>query len=150
VAGADGNDVHAFGGLNPEKEQLRRLIEGGLAGPLQFVNLLAYRETAEYPSDHERAGDGLSGGEAYALYAEVALEQVLKRGGHVVSYAEVELTLVGADDGWDQIAVREYPTVDAFLDMIADPDYQAALVHREAGLARTGLVVTRSLLPRRQ
>jgi hypothetical protein len=31
--------------------------------------------------------------------------------------------------------------------MILDPDYVAGLVHREAGLANTVVMVTRSLLP---
>jgi MFS superfamily sulfate permease-like transporter len=35
---------------------------------------------------------------------------------------------------------------DAFVDMIRDPDYQASLVHRDAGLAEVVILVTRSLL----
>jgi hypothetical protein len=31
--------------------------------------------------------------------------------------------------------------------MLADPDYQASLVHRDAGLAEVVILVTRSLLP---
>ena len=43
----------------------------------------------------------------------------------------------------------EYPNTDAFLDMIVDPDYVAGLVHRDAGLSETMVLVTRSLLPTR-
>ncbi len=41
----------------------------------------------------------------------------------------------------------QYPDVAAFVDMIRDPDYQAGLVHRDAGLAETVILVSRSLLP---
>ncbi|MCA9512007.1 MAG: DUF1330 domain-containing protein, partial [Myxococcales bacterium] len=56
-------------------------------------------------------------------------------------------TVIGGDDGWSQVAIMEYPDTEAFLDMLADPDYASALVHRDAGLARTSVLVTRPLLP---
>jgi uncharacterized protein (DUF1330 family) len=139
---------HALGGLNPDEEQLRALLTSGDAGPLQFVNLLAYRDQAVYPEAHELAGAGLAGAEAYARYGAVALGHVTRRGGSMTLYNEVRLVLVGRDVPWDQVAVMEYPSIDAFVDMIRDPDYRSALVHRDAGLAETVLLVTRSLLTR--
>jgi uncharacterized protein (DUF1330 family) len=139
---------HIGGGINPDEHQIHRLIEAELVGPLQFVNLLAYRDRATYPEGHERAGDELSGAEAYGLYGQVALEHVTKRGGRLTLYNEADLTLIGdADRRWDQIAIMEYPALDAFLDMIVDPDYVTALVHRQAGLDRTEVIVSRPLLP---
>lgn len=93
------------------------------------------------------AGSGLSGADAYGLYGLVALEQVTRRGGRLTLYNDVDQVLIGTDQPWDQIAIMEYPTTDAFLDMIVDPDYTAALPHRDAGLAQTVVMVTRSLLP---
>jgi len=139
---------HTFGGLNPDEAQLRALRESHEEGPLQFVNLLAYRDQAVYPEGHELAGAGLAGIEAYGRYGAVALGHVTRRGGTMTLLNEVRLVLVGRDVPWDQIAVMEYPSIDAFMDMVRDPDYQAALVHRDAGLAETVLLVTRSLLPR--
>jgi hypothetical protein len=40
----------------------------------------------------------------------------------------------------------EYPNTDAFMDMIVDPDYRASLVHRDAGLADSVLLVTCPLI----
>ena len=127
---------------------MRALVESDEAGPLQFVNLLAYRDQAVYPQGHELAAAGLSGAEAYGRYGAVALGHVLRRGGAMTLFTEVRLVLVGRDVPWDQVAVMEYPSIDAFVDMIRDPDYQAALVHHDAGLAETALLVTRSLLAR--
>lgn len=139
---------HGLGGLNPDREQLHALIAADRDGPLQFVNLLAYHEVAQYPAGHALAGRGSSGVDAYAQYGVVALEHVTRRGGRLALYNDVEQVIIGRDDEqWDQVAVMEYPDTDAFLDMIADPDYASGLVHRDAGLARTIVLVTRPLLP---
>ena len=137
---------HGFGGINPDEAQLRQLLESGEQGPLQFVNLLAYRDRAAYPEGHELAAAALTGAEAYGRYGAVALEHVVRRGGSLTLYNDVLGVLIGRTGPWDQIAVMEYPGTDAFVDMIRDPAYQAALVHRDAGLDETAVLVSRSLL----
>lgn len=139
--------AHGLGGVNPDEVQFRTLLQAEFGGPLQFVNLLAYRAEAEYPVGHDLAGAGLSGADAYGRYGAVALEQVVRRGGTLTLYNDVQQVLIGPAAAWDQIAVMQYPAVEAFVDMIRDPDYQSALVHRDAGLAETQILVTQSLLP---
>ena len=134
------------GGINPEESQLLALIESGHRGPLQFVNLLAFRERAIYPAGHELADAGLSGADAYGRYGVIALEHVGRRDGKLVLYNHVHQALIGQTRPWDQIVVIEFSGTDAFVDMIRDPDYQASLVHRDAGLAEVVILVTRSLL----
>ena len=137
---------HGFGGINPDEEQLRSLLRSGEDGPLQFVNLLSYRARAAYPDGHELAFAGLTGAEAYGRYGVVALDHVVRRGGLLTLYNDVVQVLIGHTRHWDQIAVMQYPGIDAFIDMVRDPDYQAGLVHRDAGLAETTILVSRSLL----
>ena len=132
--------------VNPTQDQLRSLLTSDEDGPLQFVNLLSYRAEAQYPEGHELAGAGLSGAEAYGRYGAVALDHVARRGGSLVLYNDVLQVLIGRTAPWDQIAIMQYPSIDAFVDMIRDPDYQAALVHRDAGLAETALLVSRALV----
>ena len=138
---------HGLGGLNPDTDQLRALVVADRGGPLQFVNLLAYHDRARYPEGHELAGQGLSGAEAYGRYGVVALDHVTRRGGRLTLHNDVEQVLIGSGSPWDQVAVMQYADTDAFLDMIRDPDYQLGLAHRDAGLAQTMVLVTRSLLP---
>ncbi len=138
--------AHGFGGINPSEDQLRALLVSDADGPLQFVNLLSYRAEARYPEGHELAGAGLSGAEAYGRYGVVALDHVVRRGGVLVLYNDVLQVLIGQTSPWDQIAIMQYPGTDAFVDMIRDPEYQAGLVHRDAGLAETAILVSRSLL----
>jgi uncharacterized protein (DUF1330 family) len=138
---------HGLGGINPDAEQLRALVAADRDGPLQFLNLLAYHEVARYPLGHELAGKGLSGADAYGLYGVVALDHVTRRGGRLALYNDVEQVVIGDGAAWDQAAIMEYTSTDAFIAMICDSEYQAGLVHREAGLADTMVLVTRSLLP---
>ena len=41
---------------------------------------------------------------------------------------------------WDAVAIVEYPSIDAFRQMTASPEYDAVHVHREAGLAHQLLI----------
>ena len=91
-------------------------------------------------------GAGLSGAEAYGRYGAVALDHVVRRGGMLTLYNDVLQVLIGRTVTWDQIAVMQYPDTDAFVDMIRDPGYQSGLVHRDAGLAETAILVSRPLL----
>ena len=58
----------------------------------------------------------------------------------------IEKKVVGDSRGWHRIATMEYRNIDAFTDMLMDPEYQAALVHRESGLEATEVLVTRPLI----
>jgi uncharacterized protein (DUF1330 family) len=134
-----------FGGINPDEQQLRALLASDEKGPLQFVNLLSYHARARYPEGHDLAQAGLSGAEAYGRYGAVALDHVVRRGGTLTLYNDVLQVLIGATGQWDQIAVMEYPEIDSFVDMIRDTEYQAGLVHRDAGLAATAILISRPL-----
>jgi len=138
---------HGLGGINPDANQLRALVEANRDGPLHFLNLLCFHDQARYPEDHELAAKPLSGSEAYNQhYGPVALRHVTQRGGRLRALANVEQYLVGTGPDWHQVATMEYPTTAAFLDMVVDPDYAASLVHRDAGLAESVVLITRSLL----
>lgn len=137
---------HTHASTDPSIEQLRGLLSGNLEGPFHFVNLLAFKEIAKYPSDHELATQKLSGVEAYDKYGEVALQQVLKRGGRLVTLSDVEQQLIGSSRAWHRVATMEYKNIKAFIEMLLDPEYQAALVHRISGLEATELFVSRPLI----
>ena len=158
VAGSGSHDVeatlaelarHGLGGVNPDEAALRALVGANRDGPLHFVNLLAFHDVARYPDGHELASAALSGAAAYARYGAVALEHVERRGGRLVLVNAVAQRLVGEGGLWHQVAIMEYPHTGAFLDMVRDPQYAAALVHRDAGLHRTEVLVTTPLLPTR-
>ena len=81
--------AHGSGGINPDEHAAAGAAAVATPGPLQFVNLLAYRAEAAYPEGHELAGAGLTGAEAYGRYGAVALGHVMRRGGTLTLYNDV-------------------------------------------------------------
>lgn len=118
--------------LNPHGEQIKSFFGEGEDGPFVMINLLKFHDRAQY-EDGDR---GLSGAEAYAQYGQRVLRLVEERGGRPLYDGSVTGLLVGeVEENWDRVALVEYPTLAAFSDMLASPEYQEAAVHRTAGLA---------------
>jgi uncharacterized protein (DUF1330 family) len=130
----------------PSAGQLQALLEIKQDGPFHFVNFLAFKAQAEYPVEHTLANAQLSGCEAYDKYGTVALEQVIKRGGRLITLNTVALEVIGSTGSWDRVATMEYQNIAAFIEMISDPEYKESLVHRSAGLKNTIVLVTKPQL----
>ena len=63
------------------------------------------------------------GQERYAEYGAAVAPSLEKVGGRIVWAGEPAAPLLG-EQGWDMVALVEYPSRQAFLDMIASPEYQ--------------------------
>ena len=62
-------------------------------------------------------------------------------GGRVVWQGNFEWMLLGpADERWDHVFVAEYPSVEAFVEMIRDPVYREAVKHRQAAVLTSRLI----------
>jgi uncharacterized protein (DUF1330 family) len=117
----------------PHSTQIATLQEPAPDGPIVMVNLLKYRDKACYPdgSDSE-----LSGRDAYTRYAVEVLKLITALGGRVLYTGDVRSLVIGeVGELWDEVALAEYPSRAAFLQMAMSPECQAIGVHRQAGLA---------------
>jgi uncharacterized protein (DUF1330 family) len=109
--------------------------------PVEMLNLLRFRERAAYPASHTAAAEGLSGAEAYRRYQRESAPVFVRVGGAIVWAGTPEMVLIGpADEAWDKAFVARYPSAGAFLEMVADPAYRAALVHRQAAVETSRLI----------
>ncbi|MDP1777265.1 MAG: DUF1330 domain-containing protein [Brevundimonas sp.] len=64
-----------------------------------------------------------------------------RSGGRQVWLGRPEQTLIGpADEAWDLAFIAAYPSGEAFLTMLRDPEYQAAVIHRQAAVADSRLI----------
>lgn len=109
--------------------------------PIEMLNLVRLRDLANYPGDHVLARDGLTGAEAYKLYGKHSAPVLDKVGGSILWRGAFQTMLIGpADEIWDAVFIARYPTAHAFLAMVSDPDYQAAVVHRQAAVATSRLI----------
>ena len=118
--------------LLPNEDQINGFLENPDIGPISMVNLLKYRDKAEYKDGRDT---NLSGEEAYALYAMEVISCVEKYGGEFIFAGKVTRLMLGeVEDLWDAVAIAKYPNRKAMLDMTMDPEYQKIHVHRDAGL----------------
>ena len=117
----------------PTEEQMKGFLEPGREGPIYMLNLLKFKETAEYADGRET---DLSGAEAYAIYGQEVIQHLQRVGGAPMFSAGVERLMLGeVEELWDAAAIAMYPSRKAMLEMISSPEYQASALHREAGLA---------------
>jgi len=101
-------------------------------GPVWMVNLMKYRENADYGDSRKSI---ITGKEADNLYAPV--EVLSEIGAEIVFIGDVERQLLGDDPQWDRVAVVKYPTRRSFVEMSARKDFQEKHVHKEAGMQKT-------------
>jgi uncharacterized protein (DUF1330 family) len=117
----------------PTPEQIEEMGEDGHDRPIYMVNLLKFKEKAEYPDGRET---DLSGQQAYGIYGQEVAAHLAKVGGKPVIGGQVTgLRLGVVEELWDVVAIAMYPNRKAMLAMITNPDYQKSAVHRAAGLA---------------
>ena len=119
--------------IKPNKAQFVELMEAPDEGPVVMLNLLKFKERAE-------GGEGSGAGE-YAKYGDAAVAMVEARGGKVLWMGRADQILIGDESqGWDSVALVQYPSRKAFIEMVSTPEYEQAHEHRESGLERTVLI----------
>ena len=119
--------------VSPTPEQLEGFLDPEAKGAIYMVNLLSFKEQAEYEDGRET---NLSGKEAYQIYAAGVAKVITRVGGHIGFGADVERLMLGeVETLWEQIAIAMYPSRAAMLEMIQMPEYAEISVHRTAGLA---------------
>lgn len=117
----------------PDPEQIAELRQPGPEGPIVMVNLIKFRERAEYPDGRDAH---LSGREAYHRYGAAFAPLLRAAGGRVVYVGDVTFLMLGrVETPWDEVALAEYPSREAFFAVMSSPAYREITVHRAAGLA---------------
>lgn len=128
--------------IDPTRDVMAAFRDMPLDRPIAMINLIRYRPVAAYPSDP--AGpltEEISGEQAYATYAAAAAAPFARAGGRRIWMATPELTLIGPKgETWDLAFIAQYPSGAAFLTMLADPQYQQAVAHRQAAVADSRLI----------
>lgn len=122
----------------PRPEQLQALLAKKPEGSLYMLNLLKFREKAEYADGRET---DLTGAEAYMIYAAAVTKIINGFGGNLIFGGMANVLLIG--DGeleWDQVALMRYPSFEHFQKMTESEEYQAIHVHRDAGLEHQILI----------
>ena len=111
--------------------------------PINMLNLVQFHPQAEYPADHPLAADALTGAQAYANYGAASSHVLSSVGGSIIWRGGFDVSLIGpVDDHWDAMFIAHFPNAGAFLAMVTDPEYQTAVVHRQAAVMNSRLIRT--------
>ena len=133
------SDIH----LDPTRAQFEAFKGLNRDASIEMLNLVRFRDVAEYPEDHALSGNNLSGAEAYANYGNETAHILERVGGSILWRGGFETVLIGPEDEqWDAMFIARYPTAHACLAMVTAPDYQLAVVHRQAAVATSRLIRT--------
>lgn len=117
----------------PKGEQLQALLGLGGDRPIVMVNLLKFRDKAQYDEPGEPE---MTGREAYDRYGSVMAPLVLAKGGKLRFSSRVDALVIGeVGELWDAVAIMEYPSRAAFVEIATSPEVQEIGRHRKAGLA---------------
>jgi len=122
----------------PTPDQFKALFEKAAPGPLIMLNLLKFKEKAEY-------GDGreihISGREAYSVYGSYMKKRLEADGGRFIFSADTHLLVIGDGDlEWDAVGIVEYASLENFKEIVFSAEYLEVSVHREAGLEHQLLI----------
>ncbi len=116
--------------------------------PVVMLNLLRYRQQAKYPG---KASEPLSGREVYHQRYVPAFGKLASAipGIQVLFLGAVQAGIVAdPQEIWDEVALVEYPSLDAFRSIVESRDYYAhADPHRKAALEDWRLIATSKMTP---
>jgi len=127
--------------IDPERAQFDAFKALPRDTAIHMLNLVRFKPAATYSADHPLAGQGLTGAEAYGHYGADSGPIFQRVGGRIVWRGTMAAMVIGPDtEHWDAMFIAEYPTSAAFMEMVTDPVYRQAVVHRQAAVATSRLI----------
>jgi len=109
----------------PTPEAMQKLAQAPETGKVVMLNLLKFKP-----------GTGAASYNEYGRHVAKILDKI---GGRVLFAGQVAQSVTGNNGDWDAIAIVEYPSRKAFLEMGMSAEYQAIHHFRDEGLERTEL-----------
>jgi uncharacterized protein (DUF1330 family) len=109
----------------PTPEAMQKLAQALETGKVVMLNLLKFKP-----------GTGAASYNEYGRHVAKILEKI---GVRVLFAGQVGQSVIGNNGDWDAIAIVEYPSRKAFLEMGMSAEYQAIHHFRDEGLERTEL-----------
>src|SRR5262249_9545815 len=128
--------------LEPTQESGRAFWQRGITGPVVMLNLLRFRETADYSAhpDLEPAAP-ISGAAAFDRYIAHTLPYLRESGGELLFLGEGGGFLIGpAEERWDRAMLVRQSSVQSFMAFANNAGYLAGLGHRSAALEDSRLL----------
>ncbi len=128
--------------IHPTPEAGRKLFTRGITGPIVMLNLLRFREIADY-SNHTSIApkSSISGREAFDLYISASRPFLSQSGGEILFLGDSWDFFIGPDDEtWDFVMLIRQNSLADFLSFASNEEYLKVIGHREAALADSRLL----------
>lgn len=111
--------------LNPTQESGRGFIQRGIQGQVVMLNLLRFREYADYTATPDLAPTSpISGEAAFQLYIEHTLPHLKKSGGDIIFLGKGGPFLIGPEsERWDFVMLIQQNSAEDFLAFASNPEY---------------------------
>ncbi len=127
--------------IDPTRESFDAFKALPRDSPINMLNLINFRDVAVYPDGHEHGEKNWNGRAAYAEYGRGSGPIFSRVGGSIIWRGVMQSMLMGPqDEAWDIVFIAAYPNAGAFLDMVTDPDYQRAVINRQAAVRDSRLI----------
>ncbi len=120
----------------PAPKQFWDMMHNVSDGPIEFLNLICFYEKANYPDGREATGV-----EAYNAYAKAAGPIYERLGGKILWRGIPDFVVIGPQEHqWDFAYIAEFPSLEAYGELVGDLAYQAVVFHRQAAVKDTRLI----------
>ena len=128
--------------LEPTQESGAALFSRDIPGEVVMLNLLSFRDVADYSEHPELMPDEpISGREAYQKYMEFTAPFLKESGGELVFLAEGGQYFIGPQEQqWDLVLLVRQKSLADFMAFATNPEYLAGLGHRTAALKDSRLL----------
>ena len=130
--------------IDPTEAQGRAFFmrERGKGTPVTMLNLLRFREVADYSAFPALAPpSSISGREAYKRYMAHTKPFLEEAGGELVFRGEAADNVIGPEGReWDLVLLVKHKSAEAFVSFAQNEAYKAGLGHRSAALADSRLI----------
>ncbi len=128
--------------LEPTQEAGRTFVQRDLAGPVVMLNLLRFRDIADYSGYPDLApARPISGAEAFDRYIEHTLPLLRETGGDILFLGHGGPFLIGpGDEHWDLAMLIRQASAASFLSFAGHSGYLVGLGHRTAAVTDSRLL----------
>lgn len=128
--------------LEPTQESGRAFVARGISGSVVMLNLLRFRDVADYSAaPHLAPREPISGAAAYHLYIKHTLPHLQESGGELIFLGKGGNFLIGpTSERWDAAMLVRQRSVSDFMAFASNPEYLKSIGHRAAALEDSRLL----------
>jgi hypothetical protein len=128
--------------IEPTQESGAALFRRDICGELVMLNMLRFKETANYSATPQLAPEKeISGRAAFQKYIEHTLPFLKESGGELLFLGNGGPFLIGpTDEHWDLVMLVKQSSLASFLAFASNKEYLAGIGHRTAAVLDSRLL----------